>query len=496
MTYFAADKIMDFGKKCIDMASDVEEMQNKFNVVFQGMTDEVGKWADEYASAIGRNSNTIKGYLADNQNMFVGMGMTREEGAKLSEQMVSLALDLASFNNLNETDAVNALSKALMGETESAKQLGAVLNDNTRAMAMEQLGYEGKFDALTEAEKMEVNYQAVLMQSADAVGDCERSLDSYKGKTIQLQSAKENLFETIGTMLLPIMTEFVGVMVEVVTWVQSAVEWAKEHETAITLLAIAVGTITTAIIAYNVAVNATTIATTLATGASSAFGAVMAFITSPITAVIAVIGLLVAAGVALYKNWDEVKAVATELWNGIKNVFNKIKDTISNTMEKSANVVKSAIDKIKGFFNFKWELPKLKMPHFTIKGGFSINPPSVPSFGVDWYAKAMNNPMIMNSPTAFGINNLGQIKVGGEAGSEVVSGTDTLMNMIQEAVAKENSGISEKLERLINFLFAILPQILDNMGNDIVLDDGVLVGRMAPAMDVELGRIASRKERL
>ena len=206
VTYFSVSAIVNFGKACITAASDVEEMENKFNVVFEGMSEEVDAWADDYATAIGRNKNNIKEYLADNQNMFVGMGMTREEGAKLSENLVTLALDLASFNNLNEDDAVNAMSKAIMGETESAKSLGAVLNDNTRALAMEQLGYTGKFDSLTEAQKMEVNYQAILNQSADAVGDCERSVDSYKGRQIQLQSALQSVKEKIGQLLLPLAT--------------------------------------------------------------------------------------------------------------------------------------------------------------------------------------------------------------------------------------------------------------------------------------------------
>ena len=120
-------------KACVEVSSEVEEMQNKFDVVFRGMTEDIEEWAQSYADAIGRNSNTIKGYLADSQNLFVGMGMQREAGAKLSEQMVTLALDLASFNNLQETDAVNAMTKALMGESESAKTLGAVLNDNPSA---------------------------------------------------------------------------------------------------------------------------------------------------------------------------------------------------------------------------------------------------------------------------------------------------------------------------------------------------------------------------
>lgn len=232
VSFLAVDKIRSFGQACISMASDVQEVQNKFDVVFQGMTEEVEDWASSYAKSIGRNRNTIKTYLADNQNMFVGMGMTRDQGAKLSEQMVELALDLASFNNLQEDDAVNALSKALMGETESAKRLGAVLNENTLALAQEHLGYQGKFNDLTEAQKMEVRYQAILMQSTDAVGDCVRSLDSYKGRQIQAQSATENLKETIGTRLLPIMTslteKFGSVVSQITEYVNPAFDKMEE----------------------------------------------------------------------------------------------------------------------------------------------------------------------------------------------------------------------------------------------------------------------------
>ena len=207
---FTVKAVVNFGQVCLEAASNVEEMENKFNVVFQGMTEEVDAWAANYAAAIGRNKNTIKGFLADNQNLFVGMGMTRQAGADLSEQMVELALDLASFNNLEEAQAVNALSKALMGESEAAKILGAVLNDNTIAMAMNELGIAGRFDALSESEKMEVRYQAILMQSTDAVGDCARSVDSFKGSQIRLQSATENLKESIGAKLLPVASKFVS----------------------------------------------------------------------------------------------------------------------------------------------------------------------------------------------------------------------------------------------------------------------------------------------
>lgn len=69
-------------------------MQNKFDVVFGETSDEVNQWAQDYSDAIGRNKDDIKAYLADQQNLLVGFGMTREAGAQLSEQMTTLALDL------------------------------------------------------------------------------------------------------------------------------------------------------------------------------------------------------------------------------------------------------------------------------------------------------------------------------------------------------------------------------------------------------------------
>ena len=155
---------------CVEVASSIEEMQNKFDVVFGDMRNEVDKWAQEYSDAIGRNKNDIKTYLADQQNLLVGFGMTRQAGAEMAEQMTSLALDLASFGNMDETASVNAMTKAVMGESEAAKTLGAVLNDSTRAQAMATLGLKGTYDKLDQLTKMQVNYQAILQQSPDAIG--------------------------------------------------------------------------------------------------------------------------------------------------------------------------------------------------------------------------------------------------------------------------------------------------------------------------------------
>ena len=225
---FSVAKLASFAKDCVEAASNVEEMENKFNTVFDHLSDEVDQWAEDFANSVGRNKNTIKAYLADQQNLLVGFGMTREEGAKLSEEMTSLALDIASFSNQDQDVAVNAMTKAVMGESEAAKTLGAVLNDTTRAETMQALGMQGTYESLSQLEKMQVNYQAILRQSPDAIGDCVRSMGSYESSTRQLKAAQEEFKEFVGGQLLPVMSVFVQ-------WVTKGIKAATSFAKAILL---------------------------------------------------------------------------------------------------------------------------------------------------------------------------------------------------------------------------------------------------------------------
>ena len=216
--------------------------------------------------------------------------------------------------------------------------------------------------------------------------------------------------------------------------------------------------------------------------------------------------------------WNTVKGVTTSVWNGISsavsnaintvknvissglnaahstvsNIFNSIRNTISNIMNGAANVVSGAINRIKGFFNFSWSLPHLAMPHPYISGSFSLNPPSVPSFGINWYAKGG----ILTEPTLFSLNpKTGRASVGGEAGDEAVAPIDTLLTYIRTAVGEQNGDLAGKLDALIELLQQYFSAMLDNMQRGIVLDSGALVGELAPAMDEALGEIYYRKGR-
>ncbi|MBU9714414.1 phage tail protein [Evansella tamaricis] len=226
-------KMTDFGKKTtalvtlplvgigaglIKVASDAEEMRGKFSVVFDGMEQEMRDFAAESADAWGRSQIDIEGYLSSTQNMLVGMGMARDEGADLSKQIVSLGVDLASFNNLAESDALRNLESAISGNHTAAQSLGAVINENTIAVEMERMGLQGKFQDLSEAEKMQVRYNTILSQSTDAVGDAERTSGSFANQMRRLTGQVKDVSADFGELLLPMATKVVEKVGDLVTW--------------------------------------------------------------------------------------------------------------------------------------------------------------------------------------------------------------------------------------------------------------------------------------
>lgn len=240
---------------CVEVASSVEEMENKFNVVFGDMRDDVDKWAQDYSDAIGRNKNDIKTYLSDQQNLLVGFGMTRQAGAEMAEQMTSLALDLASFGNMDETSSVNAMTKAVMGESEAAKTLGAVLNDSTRAQAMSALGLKGTYDKLDQLTKMQVNYQAILQQSPDAIGDCKRSLDSYESTKKRYIAKLKEIKTIVGQFFLPTYQKILSIGAKGLTmvrdWLQKLTDLTDKLGGSQRVISVLIGALTALFVAMN-----------------------------------------------------------------------------------------------------------------------------------------------------------------------------------------------------------------------------------------------------
>ncbi|HFI0593024.1 TPA: hypothetical protein ACGO2M_000841 [Streptococcus suis] len=198
--------------------------------------------------------------------------------------------------------------------------------------------------------------------------------------------------------------------------------------------------------------------------------------------------------------WEGVKSAVSNAVNGIKstvsNVFEGVKSTVSNiwdgikskitgAIDGAKNAVSNAISAIKGIMNFSWSLPKLKMPHFSFSGKFSLNPPSVPKFGIEWY----KDGGILTKAMAFGMNG-NDVMVGGEAGKEAVLPLNReTLGGIGEGIATSmgwgNDYIAEKLDAIIDLLINFFTGY--NPNAQVVMDTGALVGAIKAEMSRQLG---------
>jgi len=152
--------------------------------------------------------------------------------------------------------------------------------------------------------------------------------------------------------------------------------------------------------------------------------------------------------------WENIKlSVSQKIENIVSNVkekFNDILEGIKEKMEAAKEAVSNAIEKIKGFFDFEWHLPELKLPHIKIEGEWDLKNGEFPSFGVEWYA----NGAVLNRPTIFGMNGMNAM-VGGEAGAEAVAPIDVLQGYVAQAVASQNAGLVESLMKILDALLGV-----------------------------------------
>ena len=213
-----------------------------------------------------------------------------------------------------------------------------------------------------------------------------------------------------------------------------------------------------------------TVASTVWNGIKSAISTVVDGISSKVSSV-----------------FNSVKSTASSVFNSIKStaasVWNGIKSAITTPIEAAKNTVKSALDKISGFFSgCKLQLPHIKLPHFSISGSLSISPPSVPHLSVSWY----KNGGIMTHPTIFGMNG-SSLMAGGEAGAEAILPLKGFYDNLEDILTNrlDMSGMEK-----------YLAVIAANSSKGIYLEDGTLVGHLLPAIDSKLGQTQKLNRRL
>ena len=229
------------GVTSIKLASDFAETQAKFNTVFRDIQAQANQTAKSLQRDFGLSSKASMQLLGNTGDLLTGFGFTQEEALKLSSDVNKLAVDLASFTNVEggAATASQALTKALLGERESVKQLGiAITEADLKAFAEEQ-GLV--FKELDRVAKATLTFELAARQSANAIGDYERTSGSFANQTRRLMADLENLGVEIGQVLLPIAQKGIEFFKKLVNAFRNLTPEAKENTVVFGLLAGAVG---------------------------------------------------------------------------------------------------------------------------------------------------------------------------------------------------------------------------------------------------------------
>lgn len=235
------------GGAAIKMASDFAETESKFNTVFSSIQNQAQQTANTFKESFGLSSLAAKDMLSSTGDLLVGFGFAEQEALNLSNQVNSLAVDLASFTNFSggAKGASEALTKALLGERESIKSLGIAITEADLKDFAAQQGLV--FKEMDRVAKATLTYQLALKQSSKAVGDFERTQDSFANQFRQLQGDLSDLAVEIGQILLPAALKIVKVFRSLIKRFEGFDEKTKKTIVVIGLLVAAIGPVLVAI---------------------------------------------------------------------------------------------------------------------------------------------------------------------------------------------------------------------------------------------------------
>lgn len=255
-----------------------------------------------------------------------------------SDELARMAVNLQQVKNLGKATSMDIKQFAMAG-IDIYGLLADYLGVTKQEAASMQVTWDNLNGALINASKSGGKYfQAMQKQSQTLNG--------------QWSTLKDNFKEFAGAALTPVVNilknNLLPVLNDLFTGGAKIKQFLSEHQTSIILMVGVVGSLTAAIVAYNIAQNAAAIATGIATAATTAFSAVVGFLTSPITLVVLAIGALITIGVLLVKNWDKIKAGLLNVWNGIKTGVSNGVNAIKGFFGNMGNHISEKVNGIKG----------------------------------------------------------------------------------------------------------------------------------------------------
>ena len=203
-----AKGITGFATESVALASSMNETISKITVVFGEHSAALIKWAESAATAMGMSKNQALTAAATYGYLFTAMGITEEASATMSQELVRLASDLASINNMDPTLVLDKLRAGLVGEVEPLRSLGVVLNQAVLETKALEMGLIQKGQAMNGATKAQAAYLLILEQTSKAQGDYARTSHELANQQRTLAAVIEDAKTTMGTAFLPLATAF------------------------------------------------------------------------------------------------------------------------------------------------------------------------------------------------------------------------------------------------------------------------------------------------
>ena len=445
------------GKKLLELSATQNQAETKLVEVYKsrmGANKAAAKSTMELASALQKQGVIGDEVTLSGAQQLATYASMPETVNKLLPAMDDLLVQQKGVNATAEdaTAMANLFGKAMMGNTGALKRVGISFT----AAQEEVLKYG------TEEEKAAMLAE-VVNQNVGKMN--ETFAQTPEGQMAQLRNTLGDIGERLGTALLPALASAAKWISEnVVPAVEKLVGFIEAHPV---IAKIAVGI--TALLAVGgpllIFIGSLISAIGSIMTLAPALGAAFTALTGPVGIVIGIIAALIAIGVALYKNWDKIKAAAgklkdwvvskfTQLKNTVASIFNNIKEKMIAPIRTAAALIKAIVNKIKGFFHFKIHLPHIKLPHFRIHPrGWKLGDllhGEIPSLGIDWYAKGG----IFQSPSVIGV---------GEKGPEAVlpieklnammaAMADSIVNGISTTMALQGAGNGGEV-KIVNYLY-------------------------------------------
>ena len=209
---FAVGKLVQFGKECVELGSDLAEVQNVVDVTFTTMSDKVNEFAKNAMTSAGLSETMAKRYVGTFGAMSKSFGFSESQAYDMSTALTQLTGDVASFYNISQDLAYIKLKSVFTGETETLKDLGVVMTQSALDQYALANGYGKTTSAMTEQEKVALRFAFVQKQLSAASGDFIRTSDSWANQVRVMQLQLQSLKATVGQGLINIFTPVLKVI--------------------------------------------------------------------------------------------------------------------------------------------------------------------------------------------------------------------------------------------------------------------------------------------